>query len=311
MWAGCTAWALAHHVGQLSPDRGWGAWVGLAVVASAAALAGRRLAPRLLALVAEGGRVARGMATSLAVACLLALVLPLGFDVRPLSPFYARGVAGAVYRSTVAGAAIVSMAAVALGAWTWSTRRSTPPAGEPGRAAVSPVGEPRRAPGLLWARLAAPCWVVWSLYLLAFWPAVMSVDSVKQWDQMITGQLTDAHPAVHTATMWALTRLWWSPAVVAVTQVVVLGALVGVVLAGLWRAGVPKAVVMSVAAATALLPATGALAVTLWKDVPYAAAVLALTCLVLRIVLTDGSWLERWWTPVALGLAAADRKSVV
>jgi hypothetical protein len=45
-----------------------------------------------------------------------------------------------------------------------------------------------------WLRFALPCAGIWSVCLLAFWPAIMSVDSLNQWGQMITGLLVDIHP---------------------------------------------------------------------------------------------------------------------
>lgn len=47
-----------------------------------------------------------------------------------------------------------------------------------------------------WPAFAAAglCIAVWAVYLLAFWPALMTDDSIDQWFQVLTGQLTGHHP---------------------------------------------------------------------------------------------------------------------
>jgi hypothetical protein len=50
--------------------------------------------------------------------------------------------------------------------------------------------------------------IVGLIYWLAFFPGVMSYDSVSQWDQLSTFKITDLHPAFHTILMWMLTRVW-------------------------------------------------------------------------------------------------------
>lgn len=143
------------------------------------------------------------------------------------------------------------------------------------------------------------------MWLLAFWPGVLSIDSLSQWRQLHSFDLTDAHPALHTLTMWLVTRPWDSPAAVAVAQIAVLGALVGITLAGLERRGAPRRVVVGVAVVVALLPGPAVLAVTLWKDVAYAAAVLGLTHAVVQTACSGGEWLRRPRAVVALGASGS------
>jgi hypothetical protein len=88
-------------------------------------------------------------------------------------------------------------------------------------------------------RYALPCAIVWSIYLLAYWPGLMSYDSLQQWEQMTTGQLDNWHPAFHTMSNWLITRLWLSPAAVALTQIATLSLLVGWTVARIRRLGAP------------------------------------------------------------------------
>lgn len=241
---------------------------------------GRSARPRLAALVA------------LAAGAYVVLTLPIGFRMEPPGPWGPRsGLPLGAYRALVVVLAVVGTAAVLLASWRWLVSR--------------PAATACPTPRLLWLRLAAPCWAVWSLYLLAFWPGLLSVDSSKQWEQLVSGTYTDAHPAFHTLTMGLITRVWFSPAAVALTQIAVIGALVGVVLAGLWRAGARRGAVVGSSLAAAVLPATGALSITLWKDVAYAAALLALGHLLTRTALSRGAWLRGRVAPIELAVAGA------
>lgn len=132
-----------------------------------------------------------------------------------------------------------------------------------------------------WLALATPPAVVWSVYLLAFWPGVMSIDSIEQWGQLLTGDITNWHPAFHTLTEWLLTRLAESPAIVATAQIAALSGVVGWALASLRRLGLSSAAAWVISGAVALWPANGITVITLWKDVPYAIAVLGLGVIIL------------------------------
>ncbi|MDH3538801.1 MAG: hypothetical protein OEP52_02300 [Acidimicrobiia bacterium] len=133
-----------------------------------------------------------------------------------------------------------------------------------------------------WIALATPPALVWTAYLLAFWPGVMSPDSIVQWTQLRTGSYNDWHPVFHTLTEWVLTRLVESPAIVAATQVAVLSGVVGWGLASMRRLGLPTNAAWVMSGVVALWPANGITVITLWKDIPYAIGVLALGIIMLR-----------------------------
>jgi len=154
-------------------------------------------------------------------------------------------------------------------------------------------------------RYALPCAVVWGTYLLAYWPGVMSYDSIQQWEQMTTGQLNNWHPAFHTMTNWLLTRPWLSPAAVALAQIATLALLVGWTVARISRLGTPSVAAWVVTLLAAFSPLNAIMAVTLWKDVPYSITVLVLTLFVLEIVTSDGKWLDRRRHWIGLGIVAA------
>lgn len=166
-----------------------------------------------------------------------------------------------------------------------------------------------------WLGYAAPCYLIWTLYLLAFWPGQMSPDSLWQWKQAMTGDFHDWHPAFHSMSIWLITRLWCSPSAVAFTQIFFLGltAAWGLVILRKW--GVPRLLTYFVCLFFALFLVNGLMVITLWKDVAYSIAILAMTLIVLEIVLSDGKWIlkRRAWIffGVIITLAAIYRHNGV
>jgi hypothetical protein len=91
-----------------------------------------------------------------------------------------------------------------------------------------------------WLLFALPLFLVCFFYLLIYWPGLMSPDSLDQWNQLSTGIFNDWHPAFHTFFEWALTRLWGSPASIALFQIFAMGSLVGWGLAEFEKMGTPS-----------------------------------------------------------------------
>jgi hypothetical protein len=48
----------------------------------------------------------------------------------------------------------------------------------------------------------------------------MISDSFDQWNQMVTGAVNNHHPAFHTFYMWLITRIYYSPATIAIFQII-------------------------------------------------------------------------------------------
>ncbi|MDW8146905.1 MAG: DUF6020 family protein [Roseiflexaceae bacterium] len=166
--------------------------------------------------------------------------------------------------------------------------------------------QPRMRPFVLaWHWYALPCVVVWSFMLLVFWPGLLSLDSIDQWAQMLSGQYNDAHPAFHTLTMRVLTLLWLSPAAVALAQISALALAFGLALRELALLGVEKWVQIVLTALFALSPVNNLMVITLWKDIPYAIAMLFVFWALLRVWRTDGAWLRSWRALVVIGAALA------
>ena len=109
-----------------------------------------------------------------------------------------------------------------------------------------------------YVRFGLPCAAVWVVYLLAFWPGILTEDSIEQWTDMTSGVIRGYHSPLQTILHWLL----------AATTLLV-----------------------------AALPANGFIVVTLWKDVPYSIALLMITALTLRLARSGGRFraASTWW----------------
>jgi hypothetical protein len=154
-------------------------------------------------------------------------------------------------------------------------------------------------------KFAIPIGFVWIIYLLAFYPGMMSADSMDQWGQVLSGRIIDHHPAFHTFLIWLLTRISLTPAIIAVAQIITLAFI-----AGLWFAffeilGIRRWIIWAGAFIFAVTPINGTMVVTLWKDIPYSTAILGLTLIIARIVVTKGAWIAPLSAQIILGVTAA------
>ena len=159
--------------------------------------------------------------------------------------------------------------------------------------------------GGFWRTALAECLLPWAYglplllagggYLVVFQPALMSNDSLGQWWQMLSGGYTDVAPAFHTMTNWLITRIWFSPAAVAWTQLLAMSLVVACTLAHLRRWGLTRAWAWAASVLVAAMPAAGILSITLWKDIPYTIAFLVLALWVLEIIQSRGRWLAAFF----------------
>lgn len=128
--------------------------------------------------------------------------------------------------------------------------------------------------------------IVAGLALLAlFYPGLMTVDSFDQWGQATRGEFNDAHPLPYSFFFVAIRALWDSAAAVALAQLLLFAGAAGWLIAVVRRA--TDAPGWSAWAASVLLaayPMTTITAITLWKDVPYTAAVVGLTAFVVGAI---------------------------
>ena len=122
----------------------------------------------------------------------------------------------------------------------------------------------------------------WSALLWVFYPGLMSSDSADQWVQAGTGRLYDFHPIVHTFLLSLSRKVWDSPAGVVLVQVLAVGSLAGWALLELRRSGLSRTGAWVSSAVLAFLPVFSTSVITVWKDIPFGAAMLGVTTVLFR-----------------------------
>ena len=156
-----------------------------------------------------------------------------------------------------------------------------------------------------WLLYALPMIAVWGIFLLTFFPGLMSGDSYDQWSQVVSAHFNDAHPVFHSLLLWVLTRIWLSPAAVVIFHILALSLTVAWGLEVLQRYGFPNWGAWLVAGIFALSPINGQLVITIWKDIPYSTAMLLFSLMILLVVFTRGKWLEKRGVWLWLGLVSS------
>lgn len=146
---------------------------------------------------------------------------------------------------------------------------------------------------------------IWTVYLLAFYPGMMSPDSVSQWKQITDWRLNDWSPAMYALGMWVVTRAWHSPAAVAVVQVVLTSLFVGTLLAEMERLGVARLYVWLADAFYGGYILTGIFTVTLLHDAAFAICYLWLICIALGCLRRRDALLSAWRSRIAMASCLA------
>lgn len=155
-------------------------------------------------------------------------------------------------------------------------------------------------------RFGLPLFLSGIVFWAGFFPALMSPDSVSQWENIVTAKWDNAHANVVSWILYPISKLWLSPAIVPALQIPLLSFAVAVLLSEQQRWLVPRYILWVAAFTIALIPFNPLLLVHFWKDIPYAAAMLLATALVQELVRTEGSAFtnQRWTFCFVLSLAA-------
>jgi hypothetical protein len=148
--------------------------------------------------------------------------------------------------------------------------------------------------------IAGACAIYWVL----FYPASMTSDSLDQWWQAQTGTINDWHPPLYTFIELAVRKLWNSPAAMALLQLATFAGAAGLLIGiGRTATGAPKWCGILGATLCGFFPVVGLDSITLWKDIPYTASVLALVAITVAVIVSRLPLFDRkGW--VAFGVVA-------
>ncbi|WP_277601134.1 DUF6020 family protein [Pseudoflavitalea rhizosphaerae] len=136
-----------------------------------------------------------------------------------------------------------------------------------------------------------------------FYPGILSDDSHVQW-AIATGksQWNDWHPVLHTLFNKLALLIWESPASAVLLQIVLMSVIISRVGCFFYRKGVGKRALYILITGFSLSANNGILMITLWKDVPFAAAVLWLNFVIIRILCNDYQSRSKLITDLAISL---------
>ncbi len=123
---------------------------------------------------------------------------------------------------------------------------------------------------------------VYSLWLFAFFPGIMSFDSVSQWEQASTKIYNNAHPFLHTLLITLLKSVWDTPAFVALFQIIISSLIIAYSLVFFLKLGASKKKIFIVFFILLILPSVGIYNITLWKDVLFAQCITALSIIFIK-----------------------------
>jgi len=120
----------------------------------------------------------------------------------------------------------------------------------------------------------------------AFYPGVMTADSLDQWRQALSGDYNDAHPFVSTLFMDTFRWIKDTPAWVSLSQVIATSSLVAGFVSYAQRRGVSWKLCAAIIAIFMIWPVYGIYSVTIWKDILYSILVVT-ACLVTYLIIVD------------------------
>ena len=120
---------------------------------------------------------------------------------------------------------------------------------------------------------------VFSLWLLALWPGIMSVDSLKVWRAaMLPDMYLNDHPMLNVVLYKYLFQLWGDPVIVPVVQVILMALLISWFFFWLYRKGVGLTVLLPCFLFILFSVPIGTYNTMLWKDIPFALLVVFWAC---------------------------------
>ncbi len=149
------------------------------------------------------------------------------------------------------------------------------PAGDVGRREPVGLGQVRsvlaRVPRGWRAPLAAylGCQAIFLFWWIAFYPGLMSYDSVVYVLHVTTGPWVDNHSVLYDSMVWLSLRVTGGLAALTLMQTIAMSAAFGYTVAAFRRLGVPGRWTAAAALTVAALPPTGAFMIFIWKDVPF------------------------------------------
>lgn len=112
--------------------------------------------------------------------------------------------------------------------------------------------------------------IVLVIFLLSFYPGIVSYDGNNQWQQVQSGIITNSHPFFSTFFMLLLSKIWNSVTIVSIYQIIMFSICWGYLIKDLKVNGKKKKIITIIyTILIMILPLTSIFTITLWKDILY------------------------------------------
>ena len=112
--------------------------------------------------------------------------------------------------------------------------------------------------------------IVLAIFLLSYYPGIVSYDGNNQWQQVQSGIITNSHPFFSTFFMLLLSKIWNSVTIVSIYQIIMFSISWGYLINILRVNGKKKKVITIIyTILVMILPLTSIFTITLWKDILY------------------------------------------
>jgi hypothetical protein len=141
-----------------------------------------------------------------------------------------------------------------------------------------------------WAFCLPPLFV-WLLWWAALFPGLMNADSIHMWGEVVSGCFDEMHTAFVPILYSVLAKVWGTPAVVGLAQVLFLVLVLSYLFRVLKSIGATDGALALISFYFCVSPMIGATLVTLEKDIPFGVLMLLLSVYGIRIVESGGGWL--------------------
>ncbi|WP_353947627.1 DUF6020 family protein [Sporolactobacillus sp. Y61] len=130
------------------------------------------------------------------------------------------------------------------------------------------------------------------IYFWAFFPGILVIDSVNQWQQAHSLFFNDWHPVMMTWIISLLTKVWDNPAAFVILQFSATSLITGYVIYTFRCLGTNRWVTLSGWLFLTFFPMTALYSVIIWKDTLFSYLILLLTTLLIQIIRSRGGWLK-------------------
>jgi len=132
------------------------------------------------------------------------------------------------------------------------------------------------------AVILGACYFTW---WLSFFPGMMSPDSITHWLEATSFHFSNASPYLYSLILAGLIKIWDTPAMMGLFQVLLLTTTVSLFINYSVKRGIDKKLLILLTAFFALYPAFGVLNITIWKDVLYSYLILIVLLLSVLLVI--------------------------